>query len=130
MLESTPNKVVVYTRSKMPMFLSDRELIFQIDKYPQQDGTLLYTTRSIEHPECPATGDAVRIQVFKASLVSNEGSNLRLIEYQHMDVGGYVPASLMNMVMGSMLSRGLERFKMEMQEKQAIINRKNSNFKV
>lgn len=85
----------------------------------------MYTTRSIEHPECPVSDDAVRVQVFKASLVKNEAGNLRLVEFQNMDVGGYIPASLMNMVMGSMLSRGLERFKAEMLEKQALIRRKN-----
>ena len=87
----------------------------------------MYTTRSIEHPECPANDDAVRVHVFKASLVRNEGGNLRLVEYQNMDIGGYIPASVMNMGMGSMLSRGLDRFKAEMLDKQALIARKNSH---
>ena len=67
------------------------------------------------------------MHVFKASLVRNEGGNLRLVEFQNMDVGGYIPASLMNMVMGSLLSRGLERFKAEMLEKEALIRRKNQH---
>jgi len=42
-----------------------RDILIKIDKYPQGNGKMLYTTISAEHPDYPITPNAIRMNIFK-----------------------------------------------------------------
>lgn len=70
-------------------------------------GKTLTITESVEHLGFPRTKDAIRMDIFKAAIYYEKGSDLFFKEYTHFDMGGYFPVKLLNMVMTSFMSKGI-----------------------
>ena len=86
--DGTP--ALMYSRSKMPM-MTERENLVEIVKKELDDGRTLSTARSVERPEYPRTKNAIRMEMYKASVFYEKDGDLHLTEYSHMNLGGYFP---------------------------------------
>jgi hypothetical protein len=65
---------------------------------------------SIDHPSRPRTDLAIRINFFKGSQFKRIEGGMLYEEFATFDLGGYFPMSMLNMVMKSMVSKGVEEF--------------------
>lgn len=97
---------LMYSRSKMPMMTERENLVSQYMR-DLGDGRTLILSTSTDRPEFPRTKNAIRMDMYKASVFHNVEGDLKLIEYSNMDLGGYFPAKLLNMVMANMMSKGM-----------------------
>ena len=102
--DGTPK--LMYSRSKMPM-MTERENLVEQYKKDLGDGRTLFLSRSVDRPEFPRTKNAIRMDMFKASVFHEEDGDLKLIEYSNFNLGGYFPTKLLNMVMANMMSKGM-----------------------
>ena len=59
---------------------------------------------SIDDERYPITDKFVRMVLFKYSVVSQLGDELLFEDIANFSMGGYIPTSLMNMVLGSMMA--------------------------
>jgi len=87
------------------MFMSDREAIIKITRVPQNDGSLLYLTQTIDYPGKPYSDKCVRMSLAKGTKVYQQGNDLICEEFSHFDMGGYFPMGLLRMVAGSLISK-------------------------
>ena len=99
-----------YSRSGLGMFMSDRDNLFSFKMREMPDGSKVYNTSSIEDPRYPEVDGVVRMMIFKHSVVVQKGDDLEFTDLANFNIGGYVPASLLNMVMGSMMKKGIATF--------------------
>ena len=51
----------MYFRVKMPMFMSDRDGLVAINRYPVEGNKMLYCMRSIENPKKPLIDGVLRM---------------------------------------------------------------------
>jgi len=71
---------------------------------------VLMLSQSIEHADCPEVKGKIRMHMLAAGLGRMEGEYLHVTEFTQMDLKGYVPAKLMNMVLGSMAKAQMPDF--------------------
>ena len=109
---------IIYSRSKMPM-MTERENLISMEKVPLDDGRTLFLIRSVEHPKYPVTKKAIRMQYYKASCYQQVGSDLHIKEFSNFSMGGYFPVKLLNMVLASMMAKGITQFVKKINEVQA-----------
>jgi hypothetical protein len=62
---------------------------------------------SIEHPDFPERKGIIRMEMFKASLVQQQGPDIKITEFSNFNMKGYFPMRLLNMVMASAVEKGL-----------------------
>jgi len=53
----------------------------------------------------PEREGIIRMEFFKASMCEQKGKDIHITEFSNMDMKGYFPVRLMNMMMGSMVSK-------------------------
>ena len=104
------NDKVMYSRSKMPM-MSERESLIHWKKRKLEDGRELTIFYSVERDDYPIDPKVIRIDMFQASLAKEVGNDLHTTTMSQFDMKGYFPMRLMNMVMGSMMSKRMNGFK-------------------
>ena len=80
------------------------------------DGAHLYTTMTIEHPDYPVDGGAVRMRLFKKTKAWQDGDDVCFIDLANVNTGGYVPAYQTNMVVGSLIGKGLDSMQEKLQK--------------
>lgn len=97
-----------FSVNKMTM-MSARESLLRFEKIPQPDGRVLYITSSVEHPDYPVTDKAIRIYVFKASMCQEVQDGLIYTEFATFNLGGWFPQRLLNMMMSTMATAGIEK---------------------
>jgi hypothetical protein len=100
---------LLYSVSKMPMMTERENLVSQYKK-ELGDGRTLFLSRSVDRPEYPRRKNSIRMDMYKASVFHEDGDDLRVVEYSNMDLGGYFPAKLLNMIMANMMSKGMITF--------------------
>ena len=93
-----------YFRMKLGYFMSDRDGVVALNRYPLDDGRVLFCQRSIDSPKKPQIDKVLRMEISQFSLITQDGTSLRLTEFMNMDMKGYVPAGLLNMVLGAMVA--------------------------
>lgn len=91
---------IMYMRSKAPM-MSEREILMQSDVKEVGPGQELYLTHSVNRDDKPIKKGLIRMTLYDASLVEQDGDDLKLIKYSNMDLGGYFPVRLLNMVIAA-----------------------------
>jgi len=102
--EKSANEKVFYILSKVPM-MSDRDLVMHFKKEQLTDDKMLVVVKSVEHPQDPKTKGAVRMEQYKASLVETIGKDIRITEFSNINMRGYFPMRLLNMVMAQAISK-------------------------
>jgi hypothetical protein len=93
---------VVYWKFKMPL-MSARDSCMKITQSNQGDGTF-FVCETIERPDVPEVKGVVRMFVYTRGYVRPNKELPDTIDYTEMTVmnmGGYMPARLLNMVLAS-----------------------------
>ena len=120
--ERHPNNLLkkAYVSSKMPMFMSNRDHCFEF-KVIEEAERKIYVTVSIDDDKYPVTDDFVRMKIFKYSTIREDGEDLLFEDIANFNMGGYVPSSLMNMMLGSLMAKGMSKFKDKLDKMQATV---------
>ena len=95
---------IMYSRSKMPM-MTDRENLLSLDFKDIDEKTYLVIINNIEHPDYPRRKDAIRMEMFKGSLLKEVEGGILIREYSNFNLGGYFPSFLLNRMMSSMIGK-------------------------
>lgn len=95
-----------FTRSKMPM-MTDRTALMKFHRMKRPDGNYLFSMNCIERDDFPHTKDAIRMDMFEMSLVSQQGPDVHIVKFSSFDMKGNFPMKLLNWMMGSIASKGL-----------------------
>ena len=115
-LVDTPDEKIIYSRMSMGKFMSDRDQVIRKMNTPQPDGSILVTVENVEHPDAPEVPGVVRMQMFKAVKVEQVGEDIHLTDFSSMDMKGYFPMRLMNMMIGSMMPKMLKNQRKKLDE--------------
>lgn len=107
--EKSEAGMIFYSYSKMPALMSDRDMLIEVKRNKKTETSRLTVLRSIERDDLPIVKKkgVIRMDFYKASLIEQIGEDIKITEYQTMDLKGYFPARLMNMMIGSQLAKGL-----------------------
>ena len=65
------------------------------------EGKTLIIQQTCTHPDYPDTGNPVRIDFWRASLVCPENGSTKVIEFSNFKVNGEIPAQAVNLFIGS-----------------------------
>ena len=88
--------------------MSERDQVQSISFTEREDGKVLMVMNSVEHPDYPVTDAIIRIESFRATLMEDkEGGGSKTTTYSTMDMKGWFPMRLINMMIGSMVSKGI-----------------------
>ena len=72
---------------------------------------------SVSDECCPEVPGVIRIEMFKVQKIMQDPSNqedLLVTDYSNIDFKGYFPMRLMNMMIGSVIPKGIENMKQEL----------------
>ena len=106
--ERSDNGFIMYSYTKMPALMNDRDMLVEMRKVRRSDGKDLIVLRSVDREDlAPRRPKVIRIEFFKASLVEEKGPDLTILEFQTMNLKGYFPARLINMMFSAQVSQGL-----------------------
>ncbi len=61
--------------------------------------------RSVLDDEIPLKANVVRMEMMKIQELEQVGEDLKMVDVTYMDMKGYIPASMMNIVMITMISK-------------------------
>lgn len=95
----------LYCVLKMPMFFSNRDLHIKLQKTIIRDGLALYTSSSISKPEYPSPSGTLRASIFAYSFIKEVEEGMHCVEFSNADLKGYIPATLLNMAIGSVTAK-------------------------
>ena len=124
-IEENDKRLVAWSTMSFGMLMSSRFGCYQCDRMRQPDGSMVITTRTVQHPEAPAhLKNHVSINCLKYSKYWKEGTDLHIVEHSMTDLGGYIPSSLMNMVMGSLMAKGYPMIVNQLKEIQTELDAK------
>jgi hypothetical protein len=54
--------------------------------------------------------------MFKAMMLKQEGEDLRIVDFSNMDLKGYFPVRIMNMMMGTIMGKGIPKLRKTINE--------------
>jgi len=90
---------LMHTRSKVGAMASDRESLVEMNLQNLDGGKSVFLVcQSVERDDIPHADDAVRMMYYKSIVWTQEGPDARMTQFENMDLRGYFPASLMNMI--------------------------------
>ena len=101
LVDNGPNDKIVYWKFKMPM-MSSRDNVMNI-KIVDHEGGRFFVGETVEHPDKPVFPGVVRMFVYTRGFVrpGKEAGTHDYTELTVMNMGGYIPARLLNMVIAS-----------------------------
>lgn len=91
--------VVIYMRIGMPM-MSDRDNVLHTT-HKEIDGGTFLNMKTIDHPAQPPVAKVVRMYNHICCYFKQVGDNVTMLDFEYMNLKGYLPASLMNMAIAS-----------------------------
>ena len=91
--------VIIYFRIGMPM-MSDRDNVLHSSMKEIDGGTFL-NMRTVDHPAAPQVAKVVRMYNHILTYLKQEGDNVTMLDFEYLNLKGYLPASLMNMAIAS-----------------------------
>jgi len=97
----------IYYKMKMSM-MSDRDSVVSFEKFDLDDGRSVFITKSIDHPDYPVGGKVIRLEMYSASHIYQEGNDVRMLDFSYFDMKGWFPMKLMNMMIGAMYAQQLK----------------------
>jgi len=90
---------VMYSRSKIGAMTSDRDNLVQMTINDVDGGKALFQVlQPTELADYPPHDDYVRMVYFKSALYTQEGPDVRVVQFENFDLRGYFPAKLLNMI--------------------------------
>mmetsp|Transcript_40337 Transcript_40337/g.61553 ORF Transcript_40337/g.61553 Transcript_40337/m.61553 type:complete len:142 (+) Transcript_40337:583-1008(+) len=91
---------LMYSRMKIPL-MTDRESLIHFTMKKESDTVYQFVTESVERDDFPEKKGVIRMEMFKASRVEQQGSDLKLLEFSNFDMKGSFPTRLINMMMAA-----------------------------
>lgn len=73
------------------------------------EGKYVFFMHSVEDAAYPIKKDVIRIHMFTGMMFWADGNDCRAIQFNTLNMGGYFPMKLMNMAMGAMMKKGMEK---------------------
>lgn len=95
--------LIKYMLISMPM-MSERDNVIQISQKNIDGGVFLVVT-TVEHPAMPPVKGVVRMFNHVTSFLKQDGKNVKMIDYEYVNMKGYLPAALLNMTMASEMGK-------------------------
>jgi len=99
----------IYIRMKMPI-MSDRENVLHWKREDINEKESLLLIHSVEREDCPIQDKFVRADMYKCQMVRQDEENpedLYITDVTNMNPKGHLPTRLLNMALGSMMSKGV-----------------------
>lgn len=108
---------VFHSRSKVGAMASDREIVAEM-RVQEVDGgnSLFFLCQSVDRDDIPEHDGAVRMMYYKSNMDTQEGADVRIVQFESMDLRGYFPASMMNMIISQYTADSLRGFYEVLQE--------------
>ena len=101
--------VLMYQRFKMGMLANDREMLMHVKTYEVEAGkTLRIVFTANDRTDIEVAKDCVRAQIYDATFTEQVGNDIHMVKFQNMDLAGYFPASLMNMILSQQVNERYE----------------------
>ena len=110
MIEQSATKMMFYMVMKMPLGVTNRDVVMNMDWYWQDDGSLLVLQSGCKHDKYPEQKGMIRIDTMKLSHFKNEGTSVVGQEFSNIDFKGYFPKKMINMVISATASKGIAEF--------------------
>ena len=112
-IEDIPDGQICYWRFKMPM-MSERDNICKVITKKMDNGDLFIACTSLERDDIPPVKGVVRMYQHISGLMrlqpGVEPPTFDYTEFDVIDMGGYIPTRLMNMVMASTIKSEFRKF--------------------
>ena len=111
-VNNDPKGYFLFTsRSRIGAMASDRDSVVEM-KIQEVDGgkSLFFLCQSVERDDFPELDDCVRMKYYKAQMFTQEGPDMRVTTFENVDLRGYFPSSLMNMIMSTYTVDSLRGF--------------------
>ena len=118
-VKGTEEDKYIYIRMSPGGFVSDRDQVVRKTVETMADGSVLLTIKTHELPEYPETPGVVRVEIFKTMMLVQEGEDLKVTDFSHLDLKGYFPVRIMNMMLGTMMSKNIPKIRKTVEEIQA-----------
>ena len=88
--------------------MSTRDCIQTHDRFVVEGNKVLFINSSIEDDRYPISDAIIRMEQFKASLCWDTDEGLQIIVFSSMDMKGWFPVRLLNMMIGAMAAAGIK----------------------
>lgn len=118
-LERSGNVTVFHFIMKLGLLASNRESIISLTQKKINDKKYLWISQSIDRPDIEIPKDTYRIEVHKSTMVEQVGDDVVMTNFECSDIKGYIPKSLLNMVTGAMVMKGMKNFMSKLGETEA-----------
>ena len=119
MLERNGDTTVYHTIIKLGLLASNRESIVSLTQRKINDNKYLWVTQSLDRPDIPLSKDTYRMEIHKSTMIEQVGNDLVFTNFDCADMKGYIPKSLLNMVIGAMASKGFRNVQKNLGEIEA-----------
>ena len=101
--EFPPDRKIYYMEMNVPLMNNRTTLLNLTLNDKLDDGKqVLMLSQSIERDDVPEEKGKIRMHILGSGLARMEGDYLHITEFMQMDMKGYIPSSLMNMVLSEM----------------------------
>ena len=81
--------------------MSERDSVTRQIETEISPGKILFITSSIEREDAPLRKGIIRIRVYDASIMEQDGNDLKMTKFSNFDMGGYFPVRLLNMMIAA-----------------------------
>lgn len=108
-LRNDVDVIVSYSRFALPGPLSDRDVVLRVDAFELPSGAVGFRWNSAPELGPPVTPGVVRMRKSSGGweFTPNANGTVRAVGLMHGDLGGYVPAFLVNRMAGDSLVKDL-----------------------
>ena len=100
-LHEAPGEKIIYKKMSMGKFMSYRDQVIKKVIKEQPDGSTLMTIENVEHEDAPEVPGVIRMQMFKGVKIQQVGNDIELSDFSSIDLKGYFPLRLMNMMLAT-----------------------------
>ena len=109
--EFPPDRKIYYMEMNVPLMNNRTTLLNLTLNDKLDDGKqVLMLSQSIERDDVPEEKGKIRMHILGSGLARMEGDYLHITEFMQMDMKGYIPSSLMNMVLSEMAQQQVVEF--------------------
>jgi len=107
-IKEDPQDLILYFAFEMGGFFTERDAYCQMKWYHKDNGEFVIILQTLTDPALyPVRKDKVRMEMFKCSMAKDTDAGFENLEFMNFNIGGNFSPKLMNMVMGSGLSKGI-----------------------
>ena len=88
--------------------MSLRDSVLSLEQIDLDDGRSVFINKAADHPNFPVSTKAIRMDYSRVAHAFEDGDDTRYVEFGHMDMKGWFPARLMNMMLGTQMTEHMK----------------------